>query len=1336
MKKQLFFHIRFQMTFCLLIAVVLLLPQSGFAASTGQTALFRQFGSGYAIGGGDYISSSGGRNTYYRYFIEVPAGLASLQVDLFDGDVGASSGGNPQRNDWQNPVTANWNTSCNYILFQPNGTQFGITLTLSGNNASRPYNNAWVNIYTVANPAAGHWELRVDTSSSVTTGDDNNGYGIRAHDGTPGAGGTELPIYAYPYAPVGMIGTTAITTTLYPYATAGCEVDLNDFDGDNGTNICRIFYASRNSGVSATYNGSGSEVWLNTPITNFETNYLAVESGLWTVTTTYTDTGAAANFGVFYVGNYLAGNPPPTAAQEPNMFRMYLPADNGSIPAKPAMGQKISYVSGPNPATVGGTTRVRVEIVVFNPTAQSITFSASNLVRAYVPGSGVVYAGKPEVSQGTIISQPAIGGSGAITWNPGIVAGNDTFATLYYEVNVTPTTPGQVLPVTGTPASNGTTFRYVDQTGNTTQTLATYTYGPLCRLAVTEGGSNTVPTWAVISKFKATLPNGQPAVEWHTASEHGTIGFYLWRKGAGAEDYQLVNPNFLPSLPNAVRGGVYQLADPYARYGETAVYYLVELEAGGRKRTYGPYEVTFDAVAPNLQETDKFYNKHRSEIATAVHGFKRSAFTSSDYEKTRYPMQRNALQTRSLSSVSKSSSAGRLKISVQSQGLYYIDADRIATGLGLSVQQVTKLITSQKLDLSNRGESVAWRANANHNGIYFYGENLQNAFNDRNIYWLEQGKGLALKSVKGGTAVPADPNQTFLESRHYEENYYEAPSLFTKSDDDIWFWDFIIAGDDSKVFSIQAPGRAASGTATLTVHLNGATDITADLDHHVTVFLNGTPIGESQWDGMTAYACQFSFDQSLLNDGENLVAVSGVLDGGVSYSIFWVESFDLSYQRHYRAENNSLLCRGDNNQTISVTGFIDSPVMIWDVSKPKQPKLVSGVAVDPEGCITFKPAGPKTNYLVIGLSAVLQPLSLEAASSVNLKKSNYSAEYLVIAPEEFVSEARPLADYRQSQGLRTMVVSLEDIYDSFNWGLASPLAIKDFLGYAYSKWKGKRLSYAVLIGKGTYDYKNYLGYGDNLVPAILAYSPEGLFAGDNLYGDVKGNDGIPEIAIGRLPVLSVEELRIVIEKIKVQGNSPNALTGKTLMIADNPDEGGDFLSGNNYLIGQIDGGDIERIDLFNPFSVEQTRQKIIDGFNGGAAWINYVGHAGLDQLAEENILHVSDLPFLQNGDHLPMMVLLTCVVGRFEIPGSVTLSEALLLKEHGGIVAALAPSGGSYSSAANHLGGEFYKAVFSGKNRDWGTAWLYATKQYIRQGGQPYLLNIYNLLGDPAMRFQ
>ena len=85
----------------------------------------------------------------------------------------------------------------------------------------------------------GHWELRVDLSASG--GDDINAIGVRAHDGTSGASGTELPVYIDSIVPLGVnppnSGSSSRSYSLYPYVTSGCTANSNDFDydSDSGT---------------------------------------------------------------------------------------------------------------------------------------------------------------------------------------------------------------------------------------------------------------------------------------------------------------------------------------------------------------------------------------------------------------------------------------------------------------------------------------------------------------------------------------------------------------------------------------------------------------------------------------------------------------------------------------------------------------------------------------------------------------------------------------------------------------------------------------------------------------------------------------------------------------------------------------------------------------------------------------------------------------------------------------------------------------------------------------------------------------------------------------------
>jgi hypothetical protein len=1300
--------------------IVFSITNIAFAAST--STLLRQIGSGAQTASGDYIGSNqgAGLDTYYRYFIEVPPGTARLTVDIYDADIGAVT----NYTDWQ--IGGGYNTSCNYYLNNPAG---GNVANVTYNNTQAAADSAWTQIYTVAAPAAGHWELRVRMNSAVTAGDDVNGYGIRAHDGTAGAGGTELNVYADSFIPLGVIGLnpTTITSTFYPYVTSGCTADWNDFDGDDdgvGTYI-QLSYASRTGAVTGSYAGAGNDVWLNRPISNFETDLANINTGLWTATGRYTTlSGSTANFGVFYAGNYNAANPPPTAQPQANSFRVYLPTDGGGKPAKPFLMQKVSFVSGPNPPANGSTTRARIEVIFSNPTAHPVRINAtSRRVIANVPGSGVVYAGNATVSQGSIASQPAVGGTGDVIWNPGIVAAN-TNITLRYEVNVTPGSAGQRLLLTGTGA-NGTRTTYRDET-NVTAARAQYLYGPLCGLAVTEDG-DPIPTWVAVTCFDACAEESQPTVEWHTAGEAGAVGFNLWRQDRETKEYVLVNPSLLPALPASPQGGVYRFADGGAFSGEPVVYRLEEIDTQGRSMTYGPFTVTFGGAAQ--AEPDDPGARLGREEESDIYGYRRYAHERSMYEQEHLNARRQEQRLGAL--LAASPGKERVRVTVKGRGLFYVSSAQIANSLGLARTEVSALISGYRISLSSLGKEIAWLADANGNGLFFYNEGQETVYSDKNIYFLERGRGQAMETVGGGNAGPADGNQTFTETLHFEDNRF--PLLISSMDPlgDIWFWDYVVAGSSPKLFPVEMHGVGGSGRATLKVTLQGATNTAAKKDHHAIVMLNGRQVGEATWDGTGAHAFESAFDPSLLQEGANTISVSGALDMGAPYSIFYVESFDLNYQRRYQAVGDNLICRGAGNPVVTIGGFTELRVVGLDVSTPRKPQQLTGIAPDVSGRVTFVPRSVNCTYLLSGLNAALRPLSVVGDRPAQLKGASHSAEYIVIAPEEFAKTAQELADYRQGKGLKSLVVTLEDIYDAFNFGVPNPYAVRDFLAYASAGSGTGKVKFAVLAGKGTYDYNDYTGHGDNLVPVILAKTPDGLCAADKIFGDVTGRNGLPEIAVGRLPAVTNAELRTMIDKIKAYESGQGAWTEKAIFIADNADDGGDFTGGSNELAGLATGFQVEKINLAG--STQETRAKINASWNAGVGLVNYCGHAGLNQLATENIFNVSNAGALQNGGMLPLVMMFTCVAGRFENPAVLSLGEALLLNRNGGMAGGLFPSGAALHADSMRLAAEFYKAVFRGQEQSAGAALVAAMQRYLQTGGKASFLNVYNWLGDPAL---
>ena len=145
---------------------------------------------------------------------------------------------------------------------------------------------------------------------------------------------------------------------------------------------------------------------------------------------------------------------------------------------------------------------------------------------------------------------------------------------------------------------------------------------------------------------------------------------------------------------------------------------------------------------------------------------------------------------------------------------------------------------------------------------------------------------------------------------------------------------------------------------------------------------------------------------------------------------------------------------------------------------------------------------------------------------------------------------------------------------------------------------------------------------------------------------------------------------------------------------------------------------------------------LLAGINGGAVFLNYIGHAGPDRLASEGLLTMEDIGSMNNAAGLHVMTAMTCLAGQFDIPGFDSLSESLVLKKDGGSAAVWAPTGYSFNSLAKVLDEAFFKAAFGSPKTVLGDVILKAFKEYSMTGGQPYMIDIYTLLGDPALQLR
>ena len=141
---------------------------------------------------------------------------------------------------------------------------------------------------------------------------------------------------------------------------------------------------------------------------------------------------------------------------------------------------------------------------------------------------------------------------------------------------------------------------------------------------------------------------------------------------------------------------------------------------------------------------------------------------------------------------------------------------------------------------------------------------------------------------------------------------------------------------------------------------------------------------------------------------------------------------------------------------------------------------------------------------------------------------------------------------------------------------------------------------------------------------------------------------------------------------------------------------------------------------------------MFDGWTSGKRIVNYIGHGGVNVFASESLLSSSDMPLIEGSGTAAVVSALSCVVGRFELPGFDALSESLLGVVDGGAVSMWAPTSPSYSGAAQGLN-ELYFDALSIPGETVGDAIL-AAIQASAPSTVTFLLETFTLLGDPALQ--
>ncbi len=360
-------------------------------------------------------------------------------------------------------------------------------------------------------------------------------------------------------------------------------------------------------------------------------------------------------------------------------------------------------------------------------------------------------------------------------------------------------------------------------------------------------------------------------------------------------------------------------------------------------------------------------------------------------------------------------------------------------------------------------------------------------------------------------------------------------------------------------FTLSGVDASSADPARLVVYLQGGSESGITADHHIRLSVNGGFVGEATFTGKQPHRLDVLVPASLLREGANELAVANVGDTGVS-SLVFLDRFEVCYPQASAVRAGVFEGVWAESGTAEVSGLSGAPVILRDTGQPgpegSAVRWVTGFQTTARSVRFQAEAGHR--YVVVSPEGLLSPRIGRVPLST-LKEGTNQADYLVIAPREFLEAAAPLLERRRSQGLVSRAVSFEEIASEFGKGQPSAEAIKAFLSYAYHSWQRPSPRYVLLLGDATYDPRRFVSTSwASPLPALWAKTSYLWTASDPALAAVNGEDLLPDMAIGRLPATTREQAEALVSKLLAWEDSGQGLSGNAVLVADNPDLGGDF----------------------------------------------------------------------------------------------------------------------------------------------------------------------------------
>lgn len=472
----------------------------------------------------------------------------------------------------------------------------------------------------------------------------------------------------------------------------------------------------------------------------------------------------------------------------------------------------------------------------------------------------------------------------------------------------------------------------------------------------------------------------------------------------------------------------------------------------------------------------------------------------------------------------------------------------------------------------------------------------------------------------------------------------------------------------------------------------------------------------------------------------------------------WLDYIEINSRRELKMSSDYITFRDVESLSNEIGEFViknATGVTVWDITDPTYVKQLPTLTLGNN--IHFNDSLHTLHeYIAFNSSSYLVPTLVGVISNQNIHNTSADIEYIIVSHPKFINAANRLATFHQNQdGLKSIVVTPQQIYNEFSSGMQDVTAIRDFMKFQYEK-ENSALKYLLLFGDGSYDPKERTENNTNYIPtyqSLNSISSIESYVTDDYFGLLDENEGLflndlVDIGIGRFPVSTLEEANILVDKVEqyYHRSSYGSWRNDIAFIADDGDskDGNTFMRDSdtlaNIIADNYDEVNIQKVYLDNyiqestpggPRS-EAAQNTINNRVNKGALLVNYVGHGGPLGWAQERILEIDQIEGWDNFDNLPLFMTATCKFSYFDNPEQKSAGEYVLLNPVGGAIALLSTTRLVYSAPNYNLNRKFINTIFEKQDGEAPRLGDIFKITKVLSGTASNNRN-FTLLGDPAL---